>query len=311
MRLVVAGYDVEAAGSAQAALDALGSCDAGGRARFDLVLLDWQLPYGGRDLLAQIREQHAPLALPVIATVAPGARRDEVDALGAEANDVVEAPLRFEVLDARIRAALSLSRSGWERRTADRCERAVLDNTGDLVLLHRRDGSLLYVSPSSRRLLGYEPAELAARPFYGWLHPLDRRTLVARRRQLMPPRDTFVARMRTKDGGWLWVEALCRTIQHGGGPAVLATCRDVTDHMDRLAGDEPPLPLGGDIVSRPGWRTPPPARRREARSPHPEPPVLAVVVGSPPRATEALTERLAAAITRALSDAASREASDE
>ena len=28
----------------------------------------------------------------------------------------------------------------------------------------------------------------------------------------------------------------------------------VKEHMDGLAGDEPPLPLGGDVMAHPGWR---------------------------------------------------------
>ena len=37
---------------------------------------------------------------------------------------------------------------------------------------------------------------------------------------------------------------------------VQAACRDVTEHMERVHGAEPPLPLGGDVMAHPGWRDP-------------------------------------------------------
>jgi hypothetical protein len=39
--------------------------------------------------------------------------------------------------------------------------------------------------------------------------------------------------------------------------------------MERLSGDEPPLPLGGDIMAHPGWRGG--ARDEQPASPPPNP----------------------------------------
>ena len=81
---------------------------------------------------------------------------------------------------------------------------------------------------------------------------------------------------------------------------IQAACRDVTEHMDSLSGDEPPLPLGGDIMAHPGWRggTGKPAPGREvgpdfesddlvpAPAPAPAPPPVPIVVVTSARADE-------------------------
>ena len=114
------------------------------------------------------------------------------------------------------------------------------------------------------------------RSLYEWVHPIDRRALEQQQAQqpTLPPAYTFIARMQRKDQSYIWVETSCRVVR-GDDVVIQAACRDVSEHMDRLAGDEPPLPLGGDIMAHPGWRgahTAPPASRTHAPPPTAAPP---------------------------------------
>ncbi|MCA9493010.1 MAG: response regulator [Myxococcales bacterium] len=250
-RLERKGYAVEVAESGEQALEILS------KRRFDLVLLDWMMPgLSGIDVLKKLREQYAAIQLPIIMATAKSEADDIVEALRAEANDYVTKPLNFDVVHARIRTQLNLVEAHRDLIASERRYRALLENTGDMIVQFRTTGQVLYVSPASRTLLGWEPDELKQRSFYDWMHPIDRRALEEQQRtqSTLPPAYSFLTRMQRQDQSWIWVETSCRLLREEGNLLVQAACRDVTEHMERLAGDEPPLPLGGDIMAHPGWR---------------------------------------------------------
>lgn len=251
-RLTRRGYQVGIAEDGQQALDLLQ------KEPFDLILLDWMMPgLSGIDVLKQIRVNHGPMDLPVIMATAKTEADDVVEALRAEANDYVTKPLNFDVVNARIQTQLGLVRAHRDLQVSEQRYRALLENTGDMIVQYQLDGKLLYVSPASRTLLGFEPATLVQRSLYDWIHPIDRRELEAQQSQqkTLPPAYTFIARMQRQDQTYIWVETSCRVTRDARNDATIqAVCRDVTEHMERLSGDEPPLPLGGDIMAHPGWR---------------------------------------------------------
>jgi PAS domain S-box-containing protein len=262
-RLKRRGYTVESAEDGESAMRMV---DA---SRFDLVLLDWMMPgMSGLDVLKAVRERYSPVELPVIMATAKSEADDIVEALRAEANDYVTKPLNFDVVHARIRTQLNLSRAHNELLQSERRYRALLENTGDMVVQYALDGTVLYVSPASRTLLGLEPDEVQARGWFEGVHPIDRRELLSQIDPAsLPTNFTYVARMLRKDTSYIWVETSCRVLRsHETGEVQLvqAACRDVSEHVERIRGDEPPLPLGGDIMAHPGWRThtnePPPPR---------------------------------------------------
>ncbi len=251
-RLSRRGYSVKIAEDGQRALDMIEA------ETFDLVLLDWMMPgLSGIDVLKKLREDYTPMELPVIMATAKTEAEDIVEALRLDANDYVTKPLNFDVVNARMRTQLGLVNAHRQLRIEERRYRALLENTGDMIVQYRPNGDIVYVSPACRTLLGYEPTEFKSKPLYHWVHPIDRRELeVTQARQVaLPPAYTFIARMKRQDQTYIWVETSCRVMRSDDEDATIqAACRDVTEHMDRLAGDEPPLPLGGDIMAHPGWR---------------------------------------------------------
>jgi len=250
-RLEKASYTVTIAESGEDALALLRD------ATFDLVLLDWMMPgMSGIEVLRRIRATRSPIELPVIMATARAEPDDIVEALRAEANDYVSKPLNFEIVIARIRSQIGLAEAHRELAASERRFRALLENTSDLIVQFRPGGDVLYVSPASRSLLGIAPEELARKSFYEWLHPIDRRALETHLKDQanLPRAYTFIARMQSRDGRWMWIETNVRVLQEGGHTLHQAACRDVTEHMDAIAGDEPPLPLGGDVIAHPGWR---------------------------------------------------------
>ena len=283
-RLKRRDYDVLVAEDGESALELLKSEPV------DLVLLDWMMPgLSGIDVLARIRATTSQVELPVIMATAKTEADDIVEALKAEANDYVTKPLNFDVVHARIRTQLNLARAHRELVASEQRFRALLENTGDMIVQYEPDGHVHYVSPASRILLGWEADELKKRSFYDWIHPIDRRELEEQQRKTptLPPAFTFIARMQRQDNSHIWVETSCRVLREQDRVLIQAACRDVTEHMESLSGDEPPLPLGGDIMAHPGWRgmSSKPAPEREAG-----PAAVQVAPASPPPVAEPAPE---------------------
>src|SRR5438445_9848007 len=96
-RLERRGLTVEVAVDGPAALAAIE------RGRFDLILLDIEMPgLNGFDVLRHVRQTHSPVQLPVIIATARGDREDVVEALNLGANDYGTKPLDFTVVCARV-----------------------------------------------------------------------------------------------------------------------------------------------------------------------------------------------------------------
>jgi len=146
-------------------------------------------------------------------------------------------------------ASAAVAQVAWllERRVQQREVAAVSDrfrliseNARDIVSLHGEAGSYLWVSPSSREVVGYGPEELAGRSPAEFIHPDDAdATLAALRRQAaeegsrVPP-----YRFRRKDGSYLWLETTARAVPAGPASAarIVATSRDIDAHVkDRQA----------------------------------------------------------------------------
>ncbi len=122
-------------------------------------------------------------------------------------------------------------------RTSERLHRLLAENSSDLVIRGSRDGVIRYASPASVALLGYAPEELIGMTITQLIHPED---TVGREERLAkidssPHVATRLARMRHRDGRWLWLEATVRPIRDAVGVVVERqyAYRDVTDRVQR------------------------------------------------------------------------------
>ncbi len=111
--------------------------------------------------------------------------------------------------------------------------RTLAENSSDLVVRMQFDGRRLYVSPSTRELLGFEPSELM-QPRWELVHPDDRERLRQAIEQL--GRDggsiTVVYRAQHRHGHYVWIEALARRVAGPDGqPEILYTGRDVSTRV--------------------------------------------------------------------------------
>jgi PAS domain S-box-containing protein len=100
----------------------------------------------------------------------------------------------------------------------------------DLICTATFDGYFTGLNPAWKRTLGYEVAELQARPFMEFIHPADRSaTLAEVERQTRAGLSvlSFQNRYRHKDGSYRWLEWTSRPDARAG--MLFAVARDITD----------------------------------------------------------------------------------
>jgi two-component system, cell cycle sensor histidine kinase and response regulator CckA len=116
--------------------------------------------------------------------------------------------------------------------------RLIAENSSDIIaLVALHGGQFTYVSPSTEHVLGYTPDEILGVEWWTLLDPKDRDRItqsVQSVRERQPVTET--ARVRRKDGSWVWLEALADVVLDDDGQIVgyRITARDFTEH--RAAG---------------------------------------------------------------------------
>jgi len=111
--------------------------------------------------------------------------------------------------------------------------RALIENSSDLIALVDEKGTIIYASPSTTRILGYELDEYVGRSGFDFIHPDDRKnTRETLEMVLKEPGGTVNVqyRMKNKSGSWLWVEASGKNMLHDPTiGAIIANYRDISE----------------------------------------------------------------------------------
>ncbi len=142
--------------------------------------------------------------------------------------------------DPRVKGLVLNFRDITERRSAEKALRgseelfrSLTENSHDVISLVGADGLVRYISPSQKKVLGYDPTELTGKKMDVLIHPddLDRLHKIFRSFiQRVGETITVDVRAKHKDGSWRVMEATA--INHLNNPAVhgiIVTHRDITD----------------------------------------------------------------------------------
>ncbi len=122
-------------------------------------------------------------------------------------------------------------------RASESRYRLLADNCTDILALLSQEGRYIYVSPSCRGLLGYEPEELLGVDAATLVHPDDRERIEMLRSMSPSHQDILISsyRMSRKNGTYVFVETTSRSIDksvHDGVAGQLQVCRDVSARKD-------------------------------------------------------------------------------
>ncbi|ARA92871.1 hypothetical protein AWN76_006640 [Rhodothermaceae bacterium RA] len=148
-----------------------------------------------------------------------------------EAGQVVR--LIGTILDITERKQAELALQASEERF-----RLLAENMQEFVCLHEPDGTYVWVSPSVKDLLGYEPDELIGQDPYTYFHPDDvERIRKHAHRPVLGAASlegvTIRYRYRHRDGSYVWLETLTRAILNDEGNVIRlqTSSRDVSSKV--------------------------------------------------------------------------------
>ncbi|MBK8659245.1 MAG: PAS domain S-box protein [Bacteroidetes bacterium] len=123
-------------------------------------------------------------------------------------------------------------RFGIEDKLADseRKYRLLAENSFDLICIHNTDGRLEFISPSIKRLLGYEPDELLGRKPYEIVHPDDQHIIRAIKMDVSTDvslQTPAQYRLLHKDNSYIWLKTIFVPLEDSNEHLVLSQSRDI------------------------------------------------------------------------------------
>ena len=210
----------------------------------DIVLSDHSLPTFGASDALRIALLEAPDTAIIIVT---GSLDEETAAeyIKAGAADYIVkhhlerlGPAVLRALDLR-RARTDQARAEEARRQGEERFRALIEHGADAVALVAPDGTLLFASHSTERLLGFRPAELVGRSSSERVHPDDIPRVQSALADIVTRPGTPLAlglRWRHKDGSWRSIDAVAvnRLAEPAVG-AIVVNFRDVSERRQAEA----------------------------------------------------------------------------
>jgi PAS domain S-box-containing protein len=137
-----------------------------------------------------------------------------------------------------VRARASLAEVGRAWGDAERRYRLLAEQTTEIVSILDEQGTIRYISPSVRAVLGYDPDELVGRRHLPILEEDRRQGLAARHRDADVGEPVVtVVRVRKADGTVRWVESTSRRLHGDDGTSASyhVTSRDVTARVSARA----------------------------------------------------------------------------
>ncbi len=113
--------------------------------------------------------------------------------------------------------------------------RLLANNTVDLVCLHHLNTSFQYVSPSVKKLIGYEVEELIGKSPTDYIHPDDLKEFQERLTGFMDYKEDMTQefRFRNAEGNYLWLEITANIVEENGIPiGFQSSARDITQRKE-------------------------------------------------------------------------------
>jgi PAS domain S-box-containing protein len=113
--------------------------------------------------------------------------------------------------------------------------RSLIQNSSDLVFISNASSQILYMSPVSKRLLGYDPEEMIGTVGFEGVHPNDLASIIQAFTQLAQQplgsmSEVVEYRFRHKNGDWIYLESIgTNLIDDPTVGGIVVNSRDVTE----------------------------------------------------------------------------------
>ncbi len=144
--------------------------------------------------------------------------------------------LKGEVLlQAIVRDITERKRAEAQLRLRENHFRSLIENATDLITVLDQNAIIRYQSPSSVRLLGYQPELLLGRHVFEFVHPEDVATAQAVLQDLLTQptaHTTTKVRLRHHNGSWREIETMGRLyLDEAEGKQIILNSRDITESI--------------------------------------------------------------------------------
>jgi PAS domain S-box-containing protein len=204
----------------------------------EVILSDYSLPrFDGMKAL-NLALKHAPLT-PLIIWTGSISEDVAVECMKAGANNYILkdnikrlGPALIHALDER---QLLLERKQVEEalQNSEKRFRALIENGQDNISLLKADGTLIWESPATSRMLDYAPDEFIGRDIFDLIHPEDMdwtRGLYIKLIQEPGSHQRGTFRLRRSDSTWRWVDAIVTNmLNEPSVNAIVVNYRDITE----------------------------------------------------------------------------------
>lgn len=210
---------------------------------FDVILLDIMMPkMDGFGVLKKLQANPKTVNIKVILLTALTDSENIIRAFDGGAVDYITKPFINGELLARIgtQARLkhmedALSVQSFQYRSLlehkDDIGLMLLENTNDLIAkISIDDNQWMYVSPASRRMLGYLPEELVGETWLTLIHPDDLQEIQAVSPPLLQDNNPFTVtlRLKHKDNSYVWTEVYIQPTYNNRNEKIIVG-RDITE----------------------------------------------------------------------------------
>ena len=178
------------------------------RESIDCVVSDFRMPgTSGLEFLEAVRERHGDL--PFVLFTGQGSEEIAAEAITAGVDEYLQKqPGRgqYAVLANRVANLVDQHRLARElERTRRRFEK-LIEHAVEVIPVLDPNGVIEYVSPSARRVLGYDPEDLVGENAFELVHPDDREDTLARFLETVEEPGRFPDvefRFKHADGSWV------------------------------------------------------------------------------------------------------------
>lgn len=174
----------------------------------DCVVSDYQMPgRNGLEFLELVREDHQDL--PFILFTGQGSEEIAGEAIAAGVTDYLQkggGTSQYTVLANRIANAASQYQLEHEFERRRLRFRKLIEHSAEVIPILDGNGVVEYVTPSVRRVLGYEPQDVVGDNAFEYIHPEDRERALARFMETVEDPDAFPDveyRFRHADGSYV------------------------------------------------------------------------------------------------------------
>ena len=140
-------------------------------------------------------------------------------------------PINYSELKFSIELALIKYDMEKKLKESERKYRYLADNVNDVIsIFYLNDGTSKYISPSVKKVLGYDVFEIANENFFRFVHPKDRTKLSRTISLNDSPSFSAEFRILKKDGTYLWVETSGELVLNADPKLneVIAVTRDIS-----------------------------------------------------------------------------------